>query len=115
MVCLPYYRRKLEMSSPTIQKLISKLRNSRIGEDWPPNFHPDWESLELNDPLVFARRTLLIACRNIKDGETNNWDIWNSMTEEVIDNCMEEYREMAIEKGFRNFIFRGAGAVSEVR
>ena len=115
MVSFPYFRRKLEMTSPIIQKLISKLRNSRIGEDWPPNFHPDWEGLELNDPLGFARKTLLIACRDKKDGETDNWDIWDCMAEEVIENCMEEYREMAIEKGFHNFIFRGAGGVSEVR
>ena len=114
MVSLPYYRRKLEMSSPTIQKLISKLRNSRIGEDWPSNFHPEWEGLELKDPVGFARRTMWTACRNIRDGETCTWNFWNCMTDEVINNCIEAYKELAIEKGFNNFIFRGAGGICQV-
>ena len=102
------------MCSPRIQKLISKLRNSHIGDDLPSTFHPEWENLELKDPVAFARRILWTACRNVRDGETCNWYFWNCMTDEVINNCMEAYKELAIEKGFRNYIFRGAGAISQV-
>ena len=100
------------MCSPRIQKLISKLRN--IGDDLPSTLHPEWENLELKDPVAFARRILWTACRNVRDGETCTWNFWNCMTDEVINNCMEAYKELAIEKGFRNFIFRGAGAISQV-
>ena len=101
------------MSSPRIQKLISKLRNARIGQDWPSNFHPEWEGSEVKDPVGFARKTLWRACRNVSDGETCMWFFWNCMTDDVIKNCMEVYKELAIEKDFKNFIFRGAGSVSQ--
>ena len=102
------------MCSPTIKKLISKLKDGRIGQDWPHNFHPEWEGLEVKDPVGFARKTLWIACRNVNDGETSNWNFWNSMSDDVLKNCLEVYRELAIEKDFRNFIFRGQGAISRV-
>ena len=101
------------MISPCIQKLISKLKNARIGEDWPSNFHPEWEDLEMKDPVGFARRTMWTACRNVRDGETCMWYFWDCMTDEVIENCMEIYKEIAIENGFRNFIFRGAGSIKK--
>ena len=100
------------MCSRRIQKLLSKLRNN--GEDLPSNFHPEWESLEVKDPVAFARKILWAACGNIKDGKTCTWHFWNCMTDEVINNCIEVYKEIAIEKGFNNFIFRGAGGVCQV-
>ena len=112
MVSLPYYRRESEMCSSKIQKLLSKLRNN--GEDLPSNYHPEWEGLEVKDPVAFARKILWAACANIKDGKTCTWHFWSRMTDEVINNCMEEYKKIAIEKEFRNFIFRGASAIFQV-
>ena len=110
MVHLPI-RRKLDMSSETIKKLISKLKIAWIGHDWPDNFHPYWSSYEIIDPIDFARKTLWTACRYASDGQTETLFFWEHVTDDVLMNCMEVYRQLAIEKDFVNFIFREKGAV----
>ena len=112
MVSVPWYYRESEMCSSKIQKLLSKLRNN--GEDFPSNYHLEWESLEVKDPIAFARKTLWAACVNINDGKTCTWHFWSRMTDEIINICMEEYKKIAVEKEFRNFVFRGSSATFQI-
>ena len=110
MVSVPWYYRE-SVTPKVIQELLLTLRDS---EDFPSNYHLEWENLEVKDPITFARKTLWAACVNINDGKTCTWHFWSRMTDEIINICMEEYKKIAVEKEFRNFIFRGSSATFQV-
>ena len=110
MVSVPWYYRE-SVTPKVIQKLLLKLRDN--GEDFPSNYHLEWENLEVKDPITFARKTLWAACLN-KNDHSRLYSFWRRMTDENINICMEEYRKIAVEKEFRNFIFRGSSATFQI-
>ena len=74
------------------------LRVKLVGaaDDWPEKYNLYWVWLEATDPVGFARRALCLACKHAAD-ETSNLAFWNDVLHNVVNSCMDMFRQLAIE------------------